>query len=35
MPAIILDGRKIRDEAVPELTKSFAALGFVPVLTIM
>ena len=35
MPAIILDGRKIRDEAIPELAKSFANLGFIPVLTII
>jgi len=35
MPANILDGRKIRDEAIPELAKSFAGLLFVPVLTIV
>lgn len=35
MSATILDGRKIRDEAIIELAKSFAVLGFVPVLTII
>lgn len=35
MSAKILDGRKIRDELIPELAKSFANLGFVPILTII
>jgi methylenetetrahydrofolate dehydrogenase (NADP+)/methenyltetrahydrofolate cyclohydrolase len=35
MSATILDGRKIRDLAIPELAKSFAGLSFVPKLTII
>jgi methylenetetrahydrofolate dehydrogenase (NADP+)/methenyltetrahydrofolate cyclohydrolase len=35
MSATILDGRKIRDLAIPELAKSFAGLTYVPVLTII
>lgn len=35
MSANILDGRKIRDEAIPELAKSFSNLGYVPILTII
>lgn len=35
MMATILDGRKIRDEFIPELKKSFAELPFSPVLTII
>jgi methylenetetrahydrofolate dehydrogenase (NADP+)/methenyltetrahydrofolate cyclohydrolase len=35
MSAMILDGRKIRDEVMPDLAKSFANLGCVPVLTII
>jgi methylenetetrahydrofolate dehydrogenase (NADP+)/methenyltetrahydrofolate cyclohydrolase len=35
MSATILDGRKIRDLAIPELAKSFASLSFVPKLVII
>lgn len=35
MSAEILNGRKIRDEAIPELAKSFASLSFVPKLVII
>lgn len=35
MSATILDGKKIRDESIPELAKSFAGLSFVPKLAII
>ncbi len=35
MSATILDGRKIRDLAITELTKKFADLGYVPILAII
>jgi len=35
MPSIILDGKKIRDEVISELAKSFANLGYKPKLVII
>lgn len=35
MPATILNGRSVRDQAIPELAKSFADLSFVPKLAII